>query len=172
MLDAFKKRGRFDVPRNPSETSTELNAQEKKCCQDKNYHASHSDIVSLSYCWIAWLVYFMFHSFQPSKFFPFKAFFWYIRKILQVSTELCKSCCSNRLDEHGNLVKNLVGSFEAIGKTVESSLSVTRALDLSQPKLRLGKVTDWKSRRGLAVSVPPACSNSPIRQARAVTISQ
>lgn len=132
ILDAFKKRGRFDIPRCTVDIGTDLSERERKLCRRKVCHGSQNNIDD---------------------------------------EDLCKSCCSDKVDEHGNLVKSLVGSFEAIGKTVQP-LSITRTLDVPQPRLRLEKVTDWKTRRALAVSVPPACNNTPIRQARAVTISQ
>ncbi|MFH4973425.1 hypothetical protein AB6A40_000134 [Gnathostoma spinigerum] len=94
---------------------------------------------------------------------------------------------SNRSKEpmtaRNNIVKSLVGNFEAIGKrqninrNVENnyeSSSVSRNLnnlDESSVTFRLGDVAEWNKRQSVPVS--SGCSTpSSLRQFRAVTISQ
>ncbi|VDM43161.1 unnamed protein product [Toxocara canis] len=83
----------------------------------------------------------------------------------------------NRLEDQSNTVRSLVGSFEAKGRGGdESPRLASRASDgrLERPPVtfRLEKLTDWKTRHSLAVSMPSACTNTSIRQIRALTISQ
>uniref|UniRef100_A0A915AIZ2 protein-serine/threonine phosphatase n=1 Tax=Parascaris univalens TaxID=6257 RepID=A0A915AIZ2_PARUN len=93
--------------------------------------------------------------------------------IVDVSSPIC-SC--NRLSEHGSTVRSLVGSFEAKGRGDDSARLTSRTSDthLERPPVtfRLEKLTDWKTRHSLAVSMPPSCTNTSISQIRALTISQ
>uniref|UniRef100_F1KYR1 protein-serine/threonine phosphatase n=1 Tax=Ascaris suum TaxID=6253 RepID=F1KYR1_ASCSU len=93
--------------------------------------------------------------------------------IVDVASPIC-SC--NRLSEHGSTVRSLVGSFEAKGRGDDSARLTSRTSDthLERPPVtfRLEKLTDWKTRHSLAVSMPPSCTNTSISQIRALTISQ
>lgn len=72
-----------------------------------------------------------------------------------------------------NMVKSLVGSFEAKGRgdvrnASESPLS-ERRLNRRPVTFRLQSTADWKLRDHISVPVSSNCSN---RQVRALTISQ
>lgn len=88
--------------------------------------------------------------------------------------ELSRSRFKNEECAAVNMVKSLVGSFEAIGRcgNVRNSNELQAAeRQLNRPPVtfRLQNLADWKLRNRLTVPVTNTCSN---RQVRALTISQ
>uniref|UniRef100_A0A0R3RJ89 protein-serine/threonine phosphatase n=1 Tax=Elaeophora elaphi TaxID=1147741 RepID=A0A0R3RJ89_9BILA len=93
-------------------------------------------------------------------------------KNMMDSEEVIRTRSSNE-QRAANMVKSLVGSFEAKGRgdmhnTNQSPLS-QRRLNRPPVTFRLQSITDWKFRDRMTVPVSNNCSN---RQARALTISQ
>uniref|UniRef100_A0A158R5G5 protein-serine/threonine phosphatase n=1 Tax=Syphacia muris TaxID=451379 RepID=A0A158R5G5_9BILA len=157
ILDAFKKRRKFDMPTSSNDILIRSNRQ-KEILHKKLVLGMNKDEVHLFFALIAAV--------------SLLSYLMLIGK-LQSENEMCKSpyCCERIDDEHGNLVKSLVGSFEAIGKAVKPFRTAKNLDIIPRPRLRLEKAADWKS-RALVVSLPSACSNSAIHQAQVVTISQ